>query len=52
MDMPVTRIGAVIVAELRTAGNMNSTIGHQEKKIKALTELIKERGGVYTPMPS
>ena len=39
MDTTVTRIGAVVVAELRSAGYMESTIGQYEKTIKALTEL-------------
>jgi integrase len=49
MDMTVTRIGAVVVAELRTAGYMNSTIGQYQKTIKGLTEFVEKRGGVYTP---
>ena len=49
MDTTVTGIGAVVVAELRAAGYMESTIGQYEKTIKALTELRSRRGGVYTP---
>jgi hypothetical protein len=49
MDTTVTRIGAVVVAELRAAGYMKSTIGQYQKTIKGLTEFAEERGGVYTP---
>jgi site-specific recombinase XerC len=49
MDTTVTRIAAVVVAELRTAGYMESTIGRYEKTIKALTSFVEDRGGVYTP---
>jgi integrase len=49
MDTTVTRIGAVVVAELRAAGYMESTIGQYQKTIKVLTEFAQERGGVYTP---
>jgi integrase len=48
MDATVTGIGAVIVAELRAAGYMESTIGQYQKTIKGLTEFVRERGGVYT----
>ena len=37
MDTTITGIGAVVVAELRSAGYMESTIGQYEKTIKALT---------------
>lgn len=47
-DTTVTRIGSVVVAELRAAGYMESTIGNYKKSIKALTGFIGERGGVYT----
>ena len=43
MDMTVTQIGAVVVAELRTAGYMESTIGQYAKTIKALSEFASER---------
>lgn len=49
MDTTVTRIAAVVVAELRTADYMESTIGQYEKSIKALTNFVEDRGGVYTP---
>lgn len=49
MDTTVTRIGAVVVAELRSAGYMNSTIRNYQKTIKVLTEFVEKRGGVYTP---
>ena len=48
MDATVTGIGAVVVAELRAAGYMESTIGQYQKTIKGLTEFVGERGGVYT----
>ena len=43
MDMTVIQIGAVVVAELRTAGYMESTIGQYAKTIKALSEFASER---------
>jgi hypothetical protein len=49
MDTTVTGIGSVVVAELRAAGYLESTIGQYEKTIKALTCFGKERGGTYTP---
>jgi integrase len=49
MDMTVTGIGSVVVAELRAAGYMESTIGNYEKSIRALTQLADGRGGKYTP---
>ncbi len=49
MDTTVTRIAGVVVAELRTAGYMESTIGQYAKTIKALTSFVEGRGGVYTP---
>ena len=49
MDTTVTRIGSVVVAELRAASYMESTIGNYEKSIKALTGFIGERDGAYTP---
>jgi integrase len=49
MDMTVTGIGSVVVAELRTAGYLESTIGQYAKTIKALGEYVGGRGGVYTP---
>lgn len=49
MDTTVTGIGSVVVAELRTAGYMESTIGQYEKSIKALARFAGDHGGVYTP---
>ena len=49
MDTTVTGIGSVVVAELRAAGYMESTIGQYEKSIKALTSFVAGRGGSYTP---
>jgi hypothetical protein len=43
MDMTVMQIGAIVVAELRTAGYMESTIGQYAKTIKALSEFASER---------
>jgi hypothetical protein len=49
MDSTVTGIGSVVVAELRAAGYLESTIGQYEKTIKALRCFAEERGGTYTP---
>ena len=49
MDTTVTGIGSVVVAELRTAGYLESTIGQYEKTIKALASFAEERGSTYTP---
>jgi integrase len=49
VDTTVKQIGAVVVGELRAAGYLDSTIGKYEKTIKALTNFVEERGGVYTP---
>ncbi len=43
MDMTVAGIGAVVVAELRAAGYMESTVGQYAKTIKALTEFASGR---------
>ena len=43
MDMTVMQIGSIVVAELRTAGFMESTIGQYAKTIKALSEFASER---------
>jgi integrase len=48
MEMTVTEIGAVVVAELRAAGYLESTIGQYAKTIKALSEYAGP-GGVYSP---
>jgi hypothetical protein len=49
MDTAVTRVASVVVAELRAADYMESTIGQYEKTIKALATFVELRGGVYTP---
>ncbi len=49
MDTTVTGIASVVVAELRAAGYMESTIGQYEKTIKALARFAGTRGGSYTP---
>ena len=49
METAVKRIGAVVVAELRACGYMESTIGQYEKTIRALTKFIDGHGGAYTP---
>ena len=49
MDTTVTGIASVVVAELRAAGYMESTIGQYEKTIKALASFAEERGSTYTP---
>ena len=49
MDTTVTRMGSVVVAELRAAGYLESTIGQYEKSIKALVRFAGDHGGVYTP---
>jgi hypothetical protein len=49
MDTTVKGIGSVVVAELRAAGYMESTIGQYEKTIKALVCFAEERGSAYTP---
>jgi integrase len=48
MDTTVTGIAAVVVAELRASGYLESTIGQYQKSIKALSEFVGERGGVYS----
>ena len=50
MDMTVAGIGSAVVAGLRCAGYMESTIGQYEKSIRALARFVEERGSVcYTP---
>jgi hypothetical protein len=49
MDTTVTGIGSVVVAELRAAGYMESTIGQYRKTIKALRCFAEGRGRSYTP---
>ena len=48
MDMTVNGIWSVVVAELRAAGYMESTIGQYEKTIKALASFADESGSGYT----
>ena len=43
MDTTVRGIDAVVVAELRAAGYMESTVGQYAKTIKALTEFASGR---------
>jgi hypothetical protein len=49
MDTTVTGIASVVVAELRAAGYMESTIGRYEKAIKALADFAETRSSTYTP---
>ena len=50
MDATVIGIGAVVVAELRSGGYLESTIGQYEKSIKVLAGSVGSRGtGVYGP---
>lgn len=50
MDTTITRIGAVVVAELRSAGYVELTIGQYRKSVKALVGFAAQRGTyVYTP---
>ena len=50
MDTTITGIGAVVVAELRAVGYMESTVGQYGKTIKALTDYAERRGAhLYTP---
>ena len=49
MDATVREIGELVVAELRSAGYMASTIGQYEKTIRALAAFAEDRGGVYSP---
>lgn len=48
MDTTVNGIGSVVVAELRAAGYMESTIGQYEKTLKALAIFACESGSDYT----
>ena len=48
MDTTVNGIWSVVVAELRAAGYMESTIGQYEKTIKALASFAGESGSGYT----
>jgi integrase len=49
MDMTVTGIGSVVVAELRTAGYLESTIGQYSRTIKVLARFAAGRGSDYSP---
>ena len=50
MDTTITGIGAVVVAGLRSAGYMESTIGQYEKSIRALSGYARRQGApFYTP---
>jgi integrase len=50
MDTMITGIGAVVVAELRSAGYMESAVGQYEKTIRALTGYALRHGTcVYAP---
>ena len=48
MDTTVNGIGLVVVAELRAAGYMESTIGQYEKTIRALEGFADNSGSGYT----
>lgn len=48
MDTTVTRLGGLVVAALRAAKYMESTIGQYEKTIRALDCFIGDHGGAYT----
>lgn len=51
MDTTITGIGAVVVAGLRSAGYMESTVGQYDKTIRALCGYARRRGtSVYTPV--
>jgi integrase len=50
MDMTVAGIGSVVVAELRSAGYLESTIGQYAKTIRALARFAAGRGGAYSPV--
>ena len=43
MDTTITGIGEVVVAQLRSAGYMESTIGQYEKSIRALTAYARRQ---------
>jgi len=50
MDTTITGIGELVVAQLRSAGYMESTIGQYGKSIRALTGYARrQRTSVYTP---
>ena len=47
MDTTVTGIGSVVVAELRAAGYLESTIGQYARTIKVLARFAAVRGSNY-----
>lgn len=47
MDTTVTHLGAVVVAALRAADYMESTIGNYQKTIRLLDAYVATRGGEY-----
>src|ERR1700758_4841267 len=49
MDMTVAGIGSVVVAELRAAGYLESTIGQYARTIKVLARFAAGRGSDYSP---
>jgi len=49
MDMTVTGIGSVVVAELRAAGYQQSTIGQYGRTIRVLARFAAGRGSDYSP---
>lgn len=49
MDATVKQIGEAVLAELRSAGYMASTIGQYEKTIRALSRCAEDQGGTYSP---
>src|ERR1039457_4303177 len=49
MDTTVTGIGSVVVAELRAAGYLESTIGQYARTIKVLARFAAGRGSEYSP---
>lgn len=49
MDTTVTHLGAVVVAALRGANYMESTLGQYQKTIRFLNDYVAARGGEYTP---
>ncbi|TLP92355.1 integrase [Nesterenkonia salmonea] len=48
MDTTVTHLDAVVVAALRAANYMESTIGNYQKTIRLLDDYVAPRGGEYT----
>lgn len=49
MDTTVTHLGTVVIAALRAASYMESTIGQYQKTIRLLDDYVAARGGRYTP---